>query len=110
MLADHGQFMREALSLKRNELSVATVERLTRLADGPLVSQLQSATTIKALHLGTTHEAYSELVECHLGTPSAPHVPVRLWLLKSLRIIPDPAMPAVATAQLDESGSASDSS
>jgi len=90
VLLDHSHFIRKALSLKEQELAPAVVERLRQLAAGHLVSQMHCATTIKTLHLGTEHEACSELLECHLGTPSAPHVPVRLPLLRSLRIIPAP--------------------
>eukprot|EP00927_Polykrikos_kofoidii_P019707 TRINITY_DN19233_c0_g1_i1.p1 TRINITY_DN19233_c0_g1~~TRINITY_DN19233_c0_g1_i1.p1 ORF type:complete len:943 (+),score=157.81 TRINITY_DN19233_c0_g1_i1:26-2830(+) len=69
-------------------LADAVLERLRQLASGQLVFQMQTATLIKSLKLGTSHEASSELYECHLGPPSTPHLPVRLWLLKSLRILP----------------------
>lgn len=96
LLADHSQFIREALALKQHQLLHSTVERLKQMAEGQLVSQLQSASSVESLQLGTAHEAYSELVECNLGTPSAPHVAVRLWFLKSLRIIPAAGTPAAA--------------
>jgi len=94
LLSDHRHFIREALALKQQQLPGSVVTQLDQIAEGQLISQLHSTTIIESLALKTEHEAYSELVECNLGTPSAPHVAVRLWLLKSLRIIPAAVAPA----------------
>jgi len=87
LLADHAQFIRGALQLKHH-LPQDVKDRLRQLMDGQIVPQLHGASVVEQLQLGTLHEVYSELLECNLGTPSAPHVTLRLWLLKSLRVIP----------------------
>eukprot|EP00929_Paragymnodinium_shiwhaense_P120157 TRINITY_DN92050_c0_g1_i1.p1 TRINITY_DN92050_c0_g1~~TRINITY_DN92050_c0_g1_i1.p1 ORF type:complete len:980 (+),score=196.00 TRINITY_DN92050_c0_g1_i1:136-3075(+) len=99
LVADHSEFIKEALTPHvRGRLSPEVLARLNELASGHLVSQMRGASTIRRMHLGTAHEAYSELMECLLGAPSAPHVPLRVWLLKSLRVLPEDAVASRLTA------------
>lgn len=84
LLADHSAFIREALASREGALPGAVADRLQQLADGHLVAQLQGSAVLEHLRLGMRGEIFSHLVECALGTPSAPHVATRLRLVVSL--------------------------
>jgi len=107
LLADHSTFIKEALKERANTLSLQTVERLQHIADGHLVAQLHGCTVAEVLQLGTKHEAHSEILDCQVGIPSAPHVTARLWLLNCVRILPDACLDGGDLGEVPTSGAPS---
>lgn len=89
LLADASEFIQEALVAKRHQLPQDTAEKLQVAVDSHYLHQLQSATVVQQVNLCAPHEAHTQLLDCVLGTPTAPHVSVRLWMLRTIRILPD---------------------
>eukprot|EP00930_Biecheleria_cincta_P041904 TRINITY_DN28804_c0_g1_i1.p1 TRINITY_DN28804_c0_g1~~TRINITY_DN28804_c0_g1_i1.p1 ORF type:complete len:897 (+),score=148.03 TRINITY_DN28804_c0_g1_i1:37-2727(+) len=105
LLADHAAFIRQALeAADRAMLPSYKVKQLKALADGQLILQMQDAAIVEPVRLGYAFEICSEVVECNLAVPSAPHNAMRLSLLKSVQLLPAGAVGG-ETADWRDSGS-----